>query len=115
MREIKFQGERLDNKELIIGDLIRINGNTFIFPDPAPDGIDRYMVDPATVGQFTGMKDFNGNEIFEKNTVVFSDPVTFEKKKGIVVWYQHTCCFYISDKSNRMLYPLISVLDLTIS
>ncbi|MEG2061810.1 MAG: YopX family protein [Alistipes sp.] len=65
MREIKFRGKRLDNGKWIIGDLLRMGGCTFIFPDPAPDSFDRYMVDPSTVGQFTGLLDKNGKEIWE--------------------------------------------------
>lgn len=65
MKEIKFRGKRLDNGEWIEGDLLRMNGHWFIFPDPAPGGIDKYEVDPATVGEFTGLKDKNGKEIYE--------------------------------------------------
>ena len=65
MKDIKFRGKRLDNGEWIEGDLLRMNGHWFIFPDPAPGGIDKYEVDPATVGEFTGLKDKNGKEIYE--------------------------------------------------
>lgn len=65
MREIKFRGKRLDNGEWIEGDLLRMNGHWFIFPDPAPGGIDKYEVDPATVGQHTGLKDKNGTDVWE--------------------------------------------------
>lgn len=71
MREIKFRGKRLDNGEWIEGDLLRMNGHWFIFPDPAPEGIDKYEVDPATVGEFTGLKDKNGKEIYEGGPLVF--------------------------------------------
>lgn len=65
MRETKFRGKCLDNGEWIEGDLLRMNGHWFIFPDPAPKGIDKYEVDPATVGEFTGLKDKNGTDVWE--------------------------------------------------
>ena len=70
MREILFRGKRLDNGEWVEGNLF------------APDEVKHrkapteilvgtnivrisWEVDPATVGQYTGLKDKNGRRIFE--------------------------------------------------
>lgn len=87
MRETKFRGKRLDNGEWIEGDLLRMLDHWFIFPDPAPEGIDKYAVDPATVGQYTGLHDRKGIAIYEGD--VIRSPLSEDKTRPHRIFY-HT-------------------------
>ncbi len=84
MREIKFRGKRIDNGKWIYGSLI-------IEEDPIADTFKYFIkpfnfltgkiVVPETVGLYTGSKDKDGKEIYEKDIVRYSDEYT-----AVVVW-----------------------------
>nr|UWG29752.1 MAG: YopX protein [Bacteriophage sp.] len=64
---IKFKAKQLNSGKWFEGDLVRLGNRVCIGGDHIKDGITD--VDPSTVCQFTGLKDFEGNEIWEGDIV----------------------------------------------
>ena len=108
-REIKFRGKRLDNGEWVYGDLLQIAGGRVIYGSRTDsDDIDASssvavmmrmdevsLVDPATIGQFTGLRDANGKEIYEGDIIQMS---CHKHDLGIVKWRNECSAFTIQEK-----------------
>lgn len=101
-REIKFKAKRLYNGEWIEGDLVHstnyigIGQISGVFPDTRVV----HRVDSNTVCQFTGMKDVNGEELYENDIITSKTTLGIELKWKII--YLNACYFLgIMDEQGR--------------
>lgn len=69
MREIKFRGKSKKDGKWLYGDLLRNVDGDFAVVQPFGIHLNNYCepyeVDPDTIGQFTGLKDRDGTDVWE--------------------------------------------------
>lgn len=99
-RTIKFRAMTTNNNVMVYGDLIHTPDNThriiwFEQKDDIPLDVDfksfNKLVQSSTIGQFTGLTDKNGKEVFEKDYLRNS-----KGEIGLVVHYE--AGFYLECK-----------------
>lgn len=98
LENIKYKAKSIYNGEWVYGDLLHQSDGIHIYMGKGEGGRTiRPRVDPSTVCQFTGLKDYEGNEIWE------GDLLTYRYFKDIyeVVWGEDVACFKIVNTRYR--------------
>ena len=116
MKEIKFRGNRVNNGKWVYGlPLYSVVGAKVIIDTiQSYEDLRYYTVIPETVGQFTGLHDEKGKEIYEGDIVVFEDMTSTESGYwgrdciGIVVWGEETAAFEVTNRLSAESYEVLS-------
>lgn len=127
MREILFRGKRLDNGEWLYGYYAKLPHPITAFlkdfivevkfdESDVVGNIEYILVDPETVGQFTGVLDNNGKKIFEGDIVSFYEVLGqkglmeyMEPFKGVVKYGKgYYYVEYINKRNQKGIWQLSS-------
>ena len=108
-----FKAKRIDNGEWVQGYLYGIWEKRYILLGMTNDIPDMIEVDPSTICQCTGLRDKNGQKIWENDVVGFWDAYSTENGYaeadciGKVVWDDETISFQVTNRLSAESYEVL--------
>ena len=101
IENIKFKAKRLDNNTWVEGYFYAECGNTYIIEDRQSESMlnrnEAHQVDPSTVCQFTGLKDCEGNELYEHDVIKNYPFIPSE-----IVWSEELSGYYLKHANGKI-------------